>query len=53
MTGKRLGSMGKPVRIVVKGRAVFLCCEMCEGPIKAEPDKYLSRLKPVPPAHHP
>lgn len=53
VTSKRLGSMGPPVRVVVKGREVFLCCDGCEGPIKADPDKYLARLKPAPAAHHP
>jgi membrane fusion protein, copper/silver efflux system len=50
VTGKKLGSMGTPVRVVVQGRAVFLCCEGCEAAIKEAPDKY---LKPSSPAHHP
>jgi hypothetical protein len=54
VTGKRLGSMGTPPRVVVKGRAVFLCCEGCEGPIREAPDKYLAKLKAADsPAHHP
>jgi hypothetical protein len=52
VTGKKLGSMGTPVRIVVRGRTVFLCCEGCEGAIQGDPDKYLARLKPPSPAHH-
>ncbi len=54
VTGKKLGSMGTPVRVVAKGRAVFLCCEGCEGAMKEAPEKYLARLKPAAPAdHHP
>lgn len=39
-----LGLMGKPVKIDVNGRAVFLCCDGCEDAIKEEPDKYLAVL---------
>jgi hypothetical protein len=54
VTGKRLGSMGTPVMIVVKGRTVFLCCGGCEGSIKDNPEKYLAKLKAADkPAHHP
>jgi hypothetical protein len=53
VTGKKLGSMGTPARVVLKGRAVFLCCEGCEGAVRDAPDKYLARLKPPPTAHHP
>lgn len=37
VTGKPLGSMGTPVRIVVDGRVVFLCCEGCEPALRAAP----------------
>jgi hypothetical protein len=53
VTGKRLGSMGTPVRVVAKGRMVFLCCEGCEGPIEATPDRYLDKIKTAPTNHHP
>jgi Cu(I)/Ag(I) efflux system membrane fusion protein len=54
VTGKRLGSMGTPVKVVVRGSKVFLCCEGCEGSIKDAPEKYLAKLKAVDkPAHHP
>jgi Cu(I)/Ag(I) efflux system membrane fusion protein len=53
VTGKKLGSMGTPVRIVVKGSTVFLCCEGCEGAIKASPDRYLGKMKTAPSNHHP
>jgi membrane fusion protein, copper/silver efflux system len=53
VTGKRLGSMGTPVRVVVKGRTVFLCCEGCKGAIAETPDRYLAKLKPTSSTHHP
>jgi len=44
VTNKPLGSMGTPARVVVGGRAVFLCCEGCEDALKREPAKYLAKL---------
>jgi hypothetical protein len=37
-------SMGGPVRLEVAGRTVFVCCKSCEGPLREDPEKYLSRL---------
>jgi len=45
VTGEELGSMGDPVKVVVKGQTVFLCCSGCEDAIKKDPDKYLAKLK--------
>ena len=39
-----LGSMGKPVKVVVKGRRVFLCCAGCKKKFLANVDKYLKKL---------
>ncbi len=39
-----LGSMGKPVKVEVKGRTVFLCCDSCVADLKKEPDKFLAKL---------
>lgn len=39
-----LGSMGEPVKVVVKGRTVFLCCAGCKKKLMADPDKYLKKL---------
>jgi hypothetical protein len=44
VTGERLGSMGEPIKVTVKGRAVFLCCKGCIDEIKTNPDKYLAKL---------
>jgi hypothetical protein len=50
VTGKPLGSMGTPSRIVVSGCAVFLCCDGCVEPFQREPAKYLAKLSA---AEHP
>ena len=44
VTDEPLGSMGKPFKLTVKDRAVFLCCEMCKDAVAEEPDKYLAKL---------
>jgi YHS domain-containing protein len=45
VTGQALGSMGEPVKVVVKGQTVFLCCDSCKAAIEKDPDKYLAKLK--------
>lgn len=49
VTGKKLGSMGTPVKVDVSGRMVMICCDGCEEALKAAPQKYLPRL-PAPDA---
>ena len=39
--GVRLGSMGPPVKVTVKGKEVFLCCAGCRTPALKDPDKTL------------
>lgn len=39
-----LGAMGKPVKVVVGNRTVFLCCAGCEEEFRKDPDKYLAQL---------
>lgn len=39
-----LGSMGTPVKVNVKGKDVFLCCEHCREALLQDPDKYLAKL---------
>jgi YHS domain-containing protein len=41
---EKLGSMGKPYAVEVKGRKVFLCCQGCEDALRSDPDKYLAIL---------
>ncbi|MBX7106769.1 MAG: hypothetical protein K1X57_22025 [Gemmataceae bacterium] len=39
-----LGSMGTPIKVNVKGKDVFLCCEGCREAVLKDPDKYLAKL---------
>jgi hypothetical protein len=40
-----LGSMGKPVKLVIEGQPVFLCCAGCQDTAKADPKKTLAKVK--------
>lgn len=44
VTDEPLGSMGAPVRVVVDGRVVFVCCEGCTPALKKDSAKYLAKL---------
>jgi hypothetical protein len=44
VTGEDLESMGGPVKVVIDGRAVFVCCKSCEKPLRGKPEKYLPKL---------
>jgi hypothetical protein len=41
----RLGSMGKPYKVLVKDQPVFLCCKGCQKEALAHPDRTLARVK--------
>lgn len=45
IAGKKLGSMGKPIKVTLKGQAVFLCCDSCKDEALSNPDKTLNKLK--------
>jgi uncharacterized protein (TIGR03000 family) len=45
--GIRLGSMGVPVKVTVKGQTVYLCCSGCEEKAKADPDQTLEKVKKI------
>jgi len=45
--GIRLGSMGVPVKVMVKGHPVYLCCKGCEEMAKANPDETLEKVKKI------
>ncbi|HVX14230.1 MAG TPA: efflux RND transporter periplasmic adaptor subunit [Pirellulales bacterium] len=40
-----LGSMGTPVKLVIEGQPVFLCCEGCEDAAKTDPKKTVAKVK--------
>ncbi len=44
VSGEPLGSMGVPIKVVLKGRAAFLCCKGCENQAKSDPDRFLKKL---------
>ena len=51
VSGKKLGSMGRPVKSIIGGKPVFVCCKGCTNALKGNPKKYLARLaslKPMP-----
>jgi hypothetical protein len=39
----RLGSMGPPLKLTVKGKTVFVCCGSCKKQALADPDKTLAK----------
>jgi Cu(I)/Ag(I) efflux system membrane fusion protein len=45
VTGEPLGSMGKPIKLSVKGETVFVCCKGCPEDALADPDKTLAKVK--------
>ena len=44
VTEEPLGSMGKPIKLTVEGKEVFICCASCEDKVKENPEKYLSKI---------
>jgi hypothetical protein len=40
-----LGAMGAPIKRVVNGQVVFLCCKGCIKNLESDPAKYLAKLK--------
>ncbi len=45
ISGNHLGAMGAPVKVLVKGQVVFLCCEGCREKALANPDRTLARVQ--------
>ena len=41
----RLGSMGKPYKVLVNQQPVFLCCKGCRKKALADPDRTLARVR--------
>jgi hypothetical protein len=41
---ERLGAMGAPVKLTIKGQPVFVCCKGCARRAEADPDKTLATL---------
>jgi hypothetical protein len=49
----RLGSMGTPVRVVIKGEPVFLCCKGCRKEAEKDPDATLAKVRQLRKKHGP
>lgn len=45
VSGDKLGAMNSPVVINYQGTEVRFCCQDCVGSFKANPAKYLAKLK--------
>jgi hypothetical protein len=44
-TDERLGSMGVPIKLMVKDEPVFVCCAGCKRKALADPDATLAKVK--------
>ncbi len=44
VTEEPLGSMGKPIKVNISGRSIFVCCQGCVKSVKKNPEKYLAFL---------
>ena len=44
MTTNRLGVMGTPLKVMIKGQPVFLCCRGCQSKALAKPDATLATV---------
>lgn len=45
VSGEDLGTMGKPVVIVLEGQEIKFCCKSCKPRFEKDLAKYLSKLK--------
>jgi hypothetical protein len=43
MTDSPLGSMGMPLKLMIEGKPVFICCEGCREDVLAKPQEALSK----------
>jgi len=43
VSGKSLGSMGAPPKIMIDGKPLFVCCGGCSAKVKSSPEKYLAK----------
>ena len=44
MEDSRLGEMGPPIKLEIKGQAVFICCKGCRSKALREADKTLAKV---------
>jgi YHS domain-containing protein len=44
VTGAKLGSMGDPIKMLVDGKPLYLCCQGCVAKVKNAPETYLAKV---------
>jgi hypothetical protein len=44
-TDERLGSMGPPIKLDIKGQPVFVCCKGCQKKAESDPDATLAKVE--------
>jgi hypothetical protein len=44
-SGEPLGSMGVPIKVMVKGQPVFVCCGGCKEGVQKDPDATLKKVE--------
>ena len=44
VSAEPLGSMGKPIKVIVAGHEVFVCCESCKAPLTENPAEHLAKI---------
>lgn len=47
VSGKPLGTTGKPVVLDYEGREIRLCCQGCVEKFRADPEKYMASHRPA------
>lgn len=43
VTGAELGSMGDPIKVLVGGQPLYLCCQGCLAKVQRDPETYLRK----------
>ena len=43
VSGEKLGGMGDPVKVLIDGHPVYLCCQGCVAKVKQDPETYLRK----------
>ncbi len=46
VTGAALGSMGNPIKVLIDGQPLFLCCKGCVAKVKKDPAAFLPKKSP-------
>ncbi|MHB1035106.1 MAG: hypothetical protein ACYC35_19795 [Pirellulales bacterium] len=47
VSGERLGGMGEPVKVLIDGRPLYLCCKGCLAKVQGDPEAYLRKVAPA------